>query len=169
MKLLELRARERFNLIELIVLIVIISFFAAIMFSLIDPPRLLNESRNTRRWSDVTNIINALIKYQVDNDGNNYTTVDDMTPGIYYQIGTANLGCDSGCTAQATVTACIDLSGIGYNYLATVPNDPLYGSDSETDYYILKDTNGAITVGACDPEGEGTGGSGRPPIITLTR
>jgi len=33
----------------------------------------------------------------------------------------------------------------------------------------VKDENGAITIQACNPEGEGAGGMGEAPVMTVTR
>lgn len=161
--------KKGFTLIELIVVIAIIAILAGSIFVAIDPARRLQESRNARRSSDVTNILDSVIKYQADNDGTHYSTVAGMTASNYYVIGTCASGADTTCTAQTTQAACVDLSSIGTNYLAVVPKDPKTGTDANTDYYIMKDANGSITVGACDPEGEGAGGSGTAPTIEVAR
>lgn len=161
--------KKGFTLIELIIVIAIIAILAAAIFVAIDPARRLHESRNARRWSDMTNVLDAVVKYQVDNGGTHYSTIAALTAGDYHTIGTCATGGDSGCSAQSTEAACVDLSSIGSNYLATVPVDPSTGTAALSDYYLLVDSNGAITVGSCDPEGEGAGGSGTAPTITLTR
>lgn len=161
--------QKGFTLIELIIVIAIIAVLAGAVFVALDPARRLHESRNARRASDITNILDSVIKYQVDNEGTHYSTVAALTAGNYYTIGTCATGGDSGCTAQTTQAACVDLSSIGTNYLGAVPKDPSSGTDAETDYYLMKDSNSAITVGACDPEGEGAGGAGSAPTIELTR
>ena len=158
-----------FTLIELILVIAIIAILAAAIFVAIDPARRLHESRNARRWSDITNILDALVKYQTDNDGTHYSTVAALTAGQYSVIGTDGSGCDSGCTAQTTQAACVDLSAVPDNYLATIPFDPKSGAATFTDYYLSRTSNGSLVVGACDPEGEGAGGSGSAPAIELTR
>lgn len=164
-----MKSKKGFTLIELIVVIAIIAILAGSIFVAIDPARRLQESRNARRASDVTNILDSVIKYQADNDGTHYSTVASAVAGNYYVLGTCASGGDTTCTAQTTQAACVDLTSIGSNYLAIVPKDPKTGTDANTDYYIMKDSNGAITIGSCDPEGEGAGGSGTAPTIEVAR
>ncbi|MDP4008579.1 MAG: prepilin-type N-terminal cleavage/methylation domain-containing protein [Candidatus Peregrinibacteria bacterium] len=158
-----------FTLIELIIVIAIIAILAGAIFVAIDPARRLNESRNATRANDVGTVLDAVIKYQADNDGTHYSTVAALTAGNYHTIGTCATGGDTGCTAQTTQAACADLSAIGSNYLGAVPKDPKTGTDALTDYYIMKDANGAITVGSCDTEGEGAGGAGAAPTVKVIR
>lgn len=162
-------SKKGFTLIELIVVIAIIAILAGSIFVAIDPARRLQESRNARRSSDVTNILDSVIKYQADNDGTHYSTIAAATAANYYVIGTCSSGANTTCTAQTTQAACVNLASIGSNYLAVVPKDPKTGTDANTDYYVMKDANGAITVGSCDPEGEGAGGSGTAPTIEVAR
>jgi prepilin-type N-terminal cleavage/methylation domain-containing protein len=161
--------RKGFTLIELIIVIAIIAILAAAIFVAVDPARRLNESRNATRFSDVTTILEAVKKYQVDNKGTHLAAVAALTSGEYSQIGTAATGCDSGCSAQTTNAACVNLENIGPNYLARTPKDPNTGTDAETDYYLSIGGFGDITIGACDPEGEGAGGSGSAPSVELAR
>ncbi len=164
-----IKSRSGFTLIEMIIVIAIIAIIAGAIFVAIDPARRLQESRNSVRSNDVVSILDAVMKYQADEEGSHYSTVAALTAGEYSQIGTATSGCNTGCDAQTTEAACVDLSGIGSNYLANVPVDPSIGSDAKTGYYLSVDTNGAVTVGACAPEGEGAGGSDDAPEIEVTR
>jgi prepilin-type N-terminal cleavage/methylation domain-containing protein len=157
-----------FTLVELIIVITVIAVLAAAIFVAIDPIRRINESNNARRWSDVTTVMEGIIKYVADN-GSHYSTVSGTTAALYYQIGTAGSGCDTGCGAQTTQAACVDLTSIGSTYLGAVPLDPSTGTAAETDYYISRASNNSITIGACDPQAEGAGGGGSAPTITLTR
>lgn len=158
-----------FTMVELIVVIAIIAILAGIIFVAVDPARRLHEARNARRRSDVASILDALVKYQADNQGAHYATVAALVAGNFHAIGTANAGCNATCTAKATQAACVDLTGIPASYLATIPADPSTGTALNTDYYLMKSGAGSLSVGACDAEGEGPGGAGAPPAIETTR
>ncbi|PIQ77521.1 hypothetical protein COV82_04115 [Candidatus Peregrinibacteria bacterium CG11_big_fil_rev_8_21_14_0_20_46_8] len=158
-----------FTMVELIIVIAIIAILAAVIFVAVDPARRLHEARNARRSSDVQTILDAVVKYQVDNDGAHYSTVATATAGSYYVIGTAGSGCDTTCGAQTTQAACLNLSALPANYLSAVPTDPNGGTAANTDYYISRSATNNITVGACDPEGEDAGGTGTAPTIEVSR
>jgi prepilin-type N-terminal cleavage/methylation domain-containing protein len=162
--------RLGFTLVELIIVIAILAILAAAIFVAIDPARRLHEARNARRITDVNTIVDALKQYQVDHDGDNYVKIGNAREDAYYILGQEALLCDPSCTAIGdTAIACLDLSDIGGNYLNTIPRDPKIGTDARTWYYLMKGSNGTLTVGACEPEGEGAGGGGTAPKIEATR
>lgn len=161
--------RKGFTMVELIIVIAIIAVLAAGIFVAIDPARRLHEARNSRRQTDVASMLDALIKIQADNRGTHYTTVAAATAGNFYVIGTSAAGCNTTCTAKTTQAACLDLSAVPTNYLASIPVDPSTGTAANTDYYISKSATGTLTVGACDAEGEGAGGGGAAPAIEVSR
>jgi len=142
-----------FTLVELLVVIVIIGILAAVVFVALDPGRRFGESRDATRWSEVNSVLNGVLKYQVDNDGDLPTDIDSAST-TNQVLGTNGAGCDSGCTdGGATEGDCADLtSELVDTYLASIPQDPKTGSAGFTDYYINKTASGRITVGACDPE-----------------
>ena len=158
-----------FTLIELIIVIAIIAILAGAIFVAIDPARRLHESRNARRSNDISTILEALKTYQADHEGDLLASVSSMTAGNYYQIGVDNSGCNRTCAGPTTQSACVDLSGIGSDYLAKVPFDPKEGSEENTGYAITKDSNGTLTLLACDGEGEGSGGNGNIPDLRVSR
>jgi len=164
----DINIRRGFTLVELIIVIAIVAILAGAIFVAIDPARRLHEARNARRKSDVNTILDAVKKYQVDNQGTHYAEVVAMTNDVYYGIGTDGNLC-TGCAVVGGITECTDLEDMGANYLAVVPYDPKDGNDNNTQYYLLKASDGSITVGACGAEGEGSGGAGTPPTISVTR
>lgn len=170
-----------FTMIELIVIIAVIAILAGAVFVAMDPARRLHEARNARRQSDVATILDAVVKYQADAEGTHYSTVAALTTGKYVLIGTT-ANDDGLCTQESTAadacanaatstgTAdCLDLSAIGTDYLGRIPYDPKTGAATNTRYYLLRDSKNAITVGACDEEGEGSGGTGTAPTIEVVR
>ncbi|MFH1667588.1 MAG: type II secretion system protein [Candidatus Komeilibacteria bacterium] len=144
--------RKGFTLIELLIVIGIIAILAALTFVAVDPATRFAEARNAERWSAANSVLNAVLKYQVDNDGTMPTALDAVA-GSSQVLGTAATGCDTTCTADTTVAACVDLStDLVSKYLASMPQDPSTGAATNTDYYINVDANGRLVVGACDPE-----------------
>ncbi|MBN2087196.1 prepilin-type N-terminal cleavage/methylation domain-containing protein [Candidatus Peregrinibacteria bacterium] len=162
--------KKGFTLIELIIVIAIIAILAAAIFVAVDPARRLHETRNARRWSDISTILDAVKKYQADNEGTHFTDIANLTDGDYYRIGTESSSiCDESCAGQTPSPSCVDLTGIGTNYLAVVPVDPKVGTQAITGYMLMKETSGAVTIYACEPEGEGPGGNDTPLEIQVTR
>ncbi len=151
-------SRQGFTLIELLIVIAIIAIIAAVVFVSLDPLTRFQDARDARRWSDITAVLGAIRVDQIDNGGAYASAISGLTVDIYYVIGTAGGGCDTTCGAQTTQAACADLiSGaddlVTEGYLASIPFDPSNGSAVNTDYYIMRATNGLVTIGACDPEG----------------
>ncbi len=145
--------RAGFTLIELLIVIAVIAILAAAVFVALDPVKRFEESRDSARWSDVNNIVSAAKTDQVDNGGSYLAAIAGLTAGSAYIIGTDATGCDSGCTAQTTLAACADLTGlVTEGYLGEVPQDPSSGTAAKTDYYIVRASSGTLSVGACDPE-----------------
>jgi len=163
--------KKGFTLIELLIVIGIIAILAAIIFVAVDPGRRLGEARDADRWGAVNSILNAVLKYSVDNAGNlpgsggdalvdNATdvqilgTTDDS--GVGFCAGGSAPTC-AGQTVDSTDDACfVDLtSALVDTYLAAIPVDPDttagYG-DANTGYYIRKSANNRIEVGSCNPE-----------------
>lgn len=150
-----LKKQKGFTLIELLIVIAIIAIIAAVVFVALDPLKRFQDARNSTRWSDVTNILAAIKLNQVDNGGNYLAAVTALANGTVAVIGTGPLGTYT-CTAQPA-TQTVDLTGLTTSgYLGAVPKDPSGGTDVITRYYLIKNANGTITIGACSPEGTGT-------------
>ncbi len=191
--------KNAFTLIELLIVIAIIAILAAAIFVAIDPARRLHQGRNARRNTAVATILKAVKKYQVDNDGDlpgdlDPDTVGGLADDEYALIGTgtSNLGCRDAaptpypdaatlCTAAdspavgAAGDDCIDFTPstgtapLATNYISGTPLDPSTGLAAYSQYYIMRDANGAIIVGSCDEEGEDAGGGGTAPTIEVSR
>ena len=140
-----------FTLIELLVVITIISALAVVVFVALNPAGRLQQSRDAKRATDVESLLTAVHEYIVDNAGD-YPT--GMSAGMAEaQLGTAATGCavaTGGCVV--TATACLDLSTDLAAYLKTMPVDPYTGTDPETNYSVVVDSNGIVTIRSCGVE-----------------
>ncbi|MEE8131912.1 MAG: type II secretion system protein [Candidatus Paceibacterota bacterium] len=141
-----------FTLLEILLVVAAIAILAGIVIVALNPTKQLGDTRNSQRRVDANTILNAVYQYSLDNNGNLPAAIDNVT-GTSQVLGTAGSGLDSTCTAVTTVAAGVDLSGdLVPTYVVGIVTDPSTGTAANTDYYINKDANGRITVGACDPE-----------------
>lgn len=163
---------QGFTLIELLIVIGLIAILAAIVFVALNPLGRFQDSRNAQRWADVNSILSAIKLYQVDNKGVDLSTIEGMDADVYYQIGVgeSTITCSNpDIVLESSCQPLEDLVNTGY--LSSIPIDPLYeGTNAvyeyETHYFIKKDANNFITIGACDEE---KGTNSAPPVIEVTR
>lgn len=151
--------KKGFTLIELLIVIAVTAILMSVVFVALNPLARFQEARNNTRWSDVEAILSAIKLHQVDNKGSYLPALDNLKVGSEYMIGTGEDGCgaySAACNAVNLQTDCVDLTGLKTaGYLPDVPIDKKANSDATeefTFYYLMKHDNGAITVGACNPE-----------------
>jgi len=146
--------QKGFTLIELLVVIGILAILLAITLIAINPARQFGQANDTKRRSDVTQILNAIGQYAASNAGNLPASI-----------------------ASATVSATpVDITGANFpdlcddlipNYLPAIPVDPsgndqagvekldcgggAWTTGGSSVYQISKDANNRITVSASNP------------------
>ena len=167
-------ARFGFTLIELLITIAIVGIIAVVAFVALDPARRFADSRDARRWSDTTTILDALKINQVDLVGNYTPVVQALVPSDtnVYMIGTCLAGaCLLTCTDQALLPSGAAAVGVNLtalttgtpSYLAAVPVAPQDPTDvgaqvwtvAQTGFYLRRWVNGSITIGTCQAERAG--------------
>lgn len=131
-----------FTLIELLVVIGILAILLSIVLIAINPARQFGQANNTRRRSDVTQILNAIGAYAADNKGVLPSSITTTVTGI----------------SSTGVNICSDLVT---NYIPALPQDPTTGTGTsitdctvayDTGYTVVKDVNNRVTVAAPSAE-----------------
>src|SRR5438552_3332547 len=130
-------ARRGFTLIELLLVIGIIAILASIVIVAINPTKQLGQARDAQRRSDVNTILNAVYQYAIDNNG---TLPTRIPTGTAKGIGKVNAAsCNNG----------VNLRILTGSYLVSIPADPQApAAGTGTNYTIVQDANGRITVSA---------------------
>ena len=162
----KIRKQVGFTLMEMLIVVAIIAILAAAVFAALNPARRFAEANNSQRWSDITGVLGAVVAYMVDNNGQFPSGLD--TDFVNAQVlGTNGNGCEGTCEAVSTGSSCVDLEAVlvAGGYIASIPTDPVTGTSGNSDYYVQRESTGVVTVGACDPEVEGS----ETPVIRVQR
>lgn len=157
--------KKGFTLIELLIVIAVIAILAAVVFVALDPLTRFRDARDSRRWSDITEILNAIKVDQIDNGGTYLSAITSMTAGeIYMSTDGGGTDCDGGntyCDTDVTAEAvggdhCVDLAGLvteGYlGDVAVSPNGSGTWTTALSGYTLQRSSAGIITVRACESE-----------------
>ena len=152
--------KKGFTLIELLIVIAIIAILGAVVFVALDPLTRFRDTRDARRWSDITAVLNAIKVDQVDNGGSYIAAVTNIASGTIHMIGTDTTSCDNYntyCDSNVvSSTTCIDLSALvteGYiGSIPTSPNGEGTWTDGRTGYTMQRDATGILTIRACESE-----------------
>ncbi len=130
--------QKGFTLIELLVVIGILTLLLLITLVAVNPARQFAQSNNTRRQSDVSNILSAINQYTVDHKGVLPTGMNATVKII----------------SKANLDLC---SSLVPTYIAALPVDPLTNggaavsdctSNYNTNYQVVAGPSTRITVSA---------------------
>ncbi len=151
-----------FTLIELLIVIAVIAILAAVVFVALDPLTRFRDARDSRRWADITEELNAIKVDQIDNGGAYLAAIAATNAGEVYMVtdGVVASGCDDQnafCDTNVTSdTSCVDLSGLvteGYlGGIAVSPNGAGTWTSSLSGFTLQRGATGIITVRACESE-----------------
>lgn len=139
-----MKYKKGFTLIELLVVIGILAILLAITLIAINPARQFGQANNTKRRSDVLQVLNAIHQYVAENQGQLPAEVSGLvaaTPTLFNSTNFPNL-----CGQLMT------------NYLPALPTDPSLNLANITDcaavggwntgYNISRDAANRVTVSA---------------------
>lgn len=130
------------------------ALFVAITL-ILNPLGRLKESRDTKRLTDIRNLLNAAKNQQVDNGGKYLDSIAKTAPGVLYMIGGSATNCTQSCIGLQTNPACVDLSALqSAGYIQNIPFDPQHGDPELTGYYLIRKATGELEIGACQSSGQ---------------
>lgn len=139
----------QFSLHIILISLIIVFFLAISAFLLINPEKLMRIQRNEQRVEDLKSIEASINEYKAEM-GSDYIEIAEINIGSTHVIGTCTKKGETGCGDKITHEKCVDLSGL----MSPVPKDPFSGTDLKTDYFLRKNEDGGLFLGACDPEPE---------------
>jgi prepilin-type N-terminal cleavage/methylation domain-containing protein len=142
----QMKSQRGFTLIELLVVIGILAILLAITLIAINPAHQFAQANNTKRRSDILQVLNAYGQWIAENKGNLPT---DLTKSMAAKA----------LTAANFPNACTELVSGTPAYIPALPTDPSKNTTDvdvakctaggwDTGYTIAIDANGRITVAA---------------------
>lgn len=133
--------RSGFTLIEVILVIGILAVLGAVIFINLNPAHQFSKANNTKRWSAVNSILNAVGQRTADNRGVFQT---GCAAGVI-PVSATQMGSGAG---NYNIEPCLVPA-----YLPSMPLDPVGGTSAATGYRIQRDaTTGRVTVTAPNAE-----------------
>ena len=139
-----MKYKKGFTLIELLVVIGILAILLAITLIAINPARQFGQANNTKRRSDVLQVLNGVHQYVAENQGQLPAEVSGLTAGTATLFNSTNFP-----------NLCGELMT---NYLPALPTDPSLNTANITDcavvggwttgYNISRDAANRVTVSA---------------------
>ena len=141
--------------IQMIVILVALAIVTTSVVVTLFEGNPMHAERNETRLFDVAALLAVIKKHEFDSGGlissidSDATTVQivgsdvgDCSTLMCADWAVARAGCGLDTLAQAL-----------HPYMQEIPVDPLTGTEQDTRYYVNKDENGLLFVGACDAEG----------------
>lgn len=146
-----------FTLLEILLVVAAIAILAGIVILAINPIKQLGDTRNAQRRADVNTILNATYQYTIDNNG----TLPTIQTNATCTLTAAYEVCKLTATGTCVTGTALSVLTTNQKYLTSMPIDPTVSSTDGTGYYIVKSTNGRVTV--CAPSAE------QSATISITR
>lgn len=150
--------KKGFTLIELLIVVAIMAIIAVVVFVALNPAKRFQDSRDSVRWQQVSELLNALKLDQVDHNGAYLPAVASLSTSSVYMIGTdvANCNanpCRTGVSGNNTCVSLVELVNRGYmSSIPISPNGASTWTSGLTGYTLQLDVNGSVFIRACENE-----------------
>lgn len=137
-----MKKQSGFTLIELLVVIGILAILLAITLIAINPARQFGQANNTKRRSDILQVLNAIHQYVAENQGQLPSEVSGLAVNTATEFS----------SATTLTTMCAKIMP---TYIPALPTDPSLNTTNITDctvaswdtgYQISRDAANRITV-----------------------
>lgn len=136
------------TLTNLIIVIGIILVIGAAAVVWLDPAAKIGSAKDEKRRQDILVIADALHDYANDHNG-----VLPILGAVSSTVKTVLCSTQSAspltCDGDSATCLSIDDERFTNSYLRELPHDPDKSSAADTGYYLYKDSNGFLEVGAC--------------------
>ena len=137
-----------FTMLQLIIVVAIILVLSAAVFTWIDPVAKIGETKNNKRTQDINIIATAIAEYSGDHKGV-LPVIGEVATSTKKVLCSSQSGSTLDCDGDSAIRLKVDDPDF-YKYLSEFPYDPDKDSSEDTGYYLFKDSNGQLEVGACD-------------------
>ncbi len=137
-----------FTMLELIIIVTVILVLGAAAFIWIDPVERIGDAKQARRQDDVMTLSAAFTDYAKTHKG--------VLPVLGAVTTEKKVICNNQTgvklTCDTNIEYCLKIDDADFfnQNITNLPIDPDKSSDSDTGYYIEKDANNNIIIGACD-------------------
>ncbi len=147
-----------FTLIKTLKWVIILIILTVVIFVILDPLTRLQDSRDSSRSFDISNILTIIKLDYLDNNRVYLSSIKIIEDEGVYMIGTDTADCDAyTCdTGVSGSRACVDLSGLVLEgYVSSIPVSPNgvgKWTNGHTGYTLQKDSANVLTIRACESE-----------------
>lgn len=147
MKIFFSRQSTGFTLAELVIVVAVLTILAAAVFFWIDPAAKIGTAKDRKRQHDVLVIANAFSDYAQKHRGA-LPILGAVTTNPKV-LCSSQSGNNLTCGGSSQLCLKIDDQNFYDKYLAQLPVDPDKTDATDTGYYLQKDANDNLIIGAC--------------------
>jgi type II secretory pathway pseudopilin PulG len=138
--------KKGFSMAQLIITVAVIAVLSASVLLWVDPLARIGTAKNKKRSQNIGILAAAIADYAGEHKGAlpvlGAVTTDKKV--LCSSQGGSNLSCDGDSQL------CLIVDSEFLNYIGQLPRDPDKTSNADSGYYLQKDANGNLVVGACE-------------------